>query len=101
MPVTATHNENADWRLTVHTVIDPLQPPVEPTQMEGGKIQRRFGTELRLAGMGQGLTSVSPGPHNQPDGSFLGLAERNVVQVGSLQIPGVVPAAHKVDGNVL
>src|SRR5207247_9805425 len=47
--VAAAHDEDADGRLAVHAVVDPLQPVVEPAPMEGLEIKAGVRSELRLA----------------------------------------------------
>ena len=44
---------------------------------------------------------MCPRSHNQTDRPLLGLRESDVIQVRGLRAPGVIPAAHEVDGDVL
>src|SRR2546423_12295952 len=65
--VAVTHDKDADGRLTVDTVVNSLEPAVEPAQMKGLEIERRVRPELCLARVAVRLAAVRPRPHDQTD----------------------------------
>src|SRR5690349_3055129 len=74
---------------------------LKPTLLEGKEVDRSVRTELRLAGIAARASAVSPWAHDQPLQAFLVLREGDVVHVGRLCAPRVVPASEEIDRNVL
>src|SRR5439155_17140694 len=75
--VAVSHDEDADGRLTVDTVVNSLQPAVEPAPMEGLEIERPVRPELRLARVAVRLATVRPRPYDQTDRPLFALRERD------------------------
>src|SRR3989449_2872246 len=89
--VAATHDEDADRRSAINTVLDALQPAIEPALPEWIEIESSLGSKLRFPGKTLRLASVSPRAHDESNRPFLGLRKLHVVQVGGLEPPGIVP----------
>jgi len=99
--VPSAHHVDPHRRLAVDTVVDALEPPIEPAQLEGVEIDGGIGRELRVPRVAETRAAVGPGAYDESLQALLVRAEPGEVQVRDLQRPGVVPAGHVIDGDVL
>src|SRR5271165_214971 len=74
---------------------------IEPSQVKRCDIERSVLSELRFTGVVEVLTAVDPWSHDQSLEAFLGPSQLDVIQVGDLSAPGIVPTRGVVLRNVL
>src|SRR5690242_2171570 len=91
MAVTATHHVDANGRLAIHSVIDSLQPMIEPPQIERPQVQRGILRKLCFTCVIPVLRTVNPWPDDQPLHALLRLSQFDEVDVCDLRTPRVVP----------
>ena len=87
MRIAAAHNEDTHRRLAIYSVVDSLQPMIEPALLEGEKINRRIRAELGLARIAARATSMCPRSHNEALQALFIFRQRNKVHVGDLCAP--------------
>src|SRR2546425_6816831 len=71
--VASTHDEDADRRFAINTVLDALQPRIEPALPECIEIESSLGSKLPFPRKTFRLASVSPRAHDESTWPFLGL----------------------------
>jgi len=99
--VASAHDVDEYGRLAIHSVVNALQPMIEPAQVKGGEIERRVVGELCLPGVTEILTAVDPWADDQALETLLGPAQLDEIYVGDLRSPGIVPTSGVVFRNIL
>src|SRR4051794_16898620 len=89
--VATAHHVNTNGRFAIYSVLDSLEPVIEPSQMESPKIQCRIFCELCLAGVIAILRAVNPRSDNQSLQVLLCFSQLNKIDISDLCAPRVVP----------
>src|SRR6516225_5361152 len=63
--VPSAHHVDPHRRLAVDTVVDALEPPIEPAQLEGVEIDGGIGRELRVPRVAETRAAVGPGAYDE------------------------------------
>src|SRR5215469_7384344 len=99
--IATAHHKNPHRRLAIYPIVNSLQPMIEPAQLKLVEIDCRLCSELRFACVAASSPSVRPRPHDQSLHTLLVLTQRDVIEVGHLRSPGVIPSTQVVYRNVL
>src|SRR6516164_8014193 len=99
--ISSAHHIDSHRRLTVHSIVNSLEPVIEPSQMKAYKIKRCIVGELSFAGVADILPAVDPWSNDEPLQTFLVLAQLVEIYIPYLCAPGVVPASRVVFRDIL
>ena len=89
--ITSAHHIDPHGRFAIHAIVNAPQPVIEPSKVKRREIERRVLGELRFSRVTEVLTAMDPWSNDQPLEAFLGPSQLDVIQVGDLSAPGIVP----------